>query len=71
MSLDFAENGKVIVSLQDYINGILSEVPDDMGGIATTPATSCLFDQQNVFRILGETYGGNFSHFSCQVTILM
>jgi hypothetical protein len=44
MSLDFSETGKVIVSMQDYINGILSEVPDDMGGIATTPATSGLFE---------------------------
>jgi hypothetical protein len=51
MSLDFAENGKVIVSLQEYINGILSEIPDDMGGIATTPATSCLFE-------INKTYSG-------------
>jgi hypothetical protein len=44
MSLAFSQNGKVIVSMQNYISGIVSEVPDDMGDIATTPATSSHFE---------------------------
>jgi hypothetical protein len=44
MSLDFSQNGKVFPIMQDYVKCILSEVPDDMGGIATTPATSGLFE---------------------------
>jgi hypothetical protein len=44
MSLDFSKNGKIIISMQDYINGIILEVPDDTGGIALTPATCGLFE---------------------------
>jgi hypothetical protein len=43
MRIDYSEPGKVKVTMVDYIDNMLSELPDDMEGESATPAGSHLF----------------------------
>ena len=47
MTLDFSEEGKVKISMVDYIKKMLGELPKDMGGIALTPMANHLFQVNN------------------------
>ena len=47
MTLDYREEGKVKVTMLDYIDKMLVELPADMAGRAPTPAGNHLF-QVNV-----------------------
>ena len=42
MALDFSEEGKFILNMEDYIDKIPSMLPVDMNGVATTPAADHL-----------------------------
>jgi hypothetical protein len=44
MCIDYTVPGKVKIAMIDYFEGMLKELPDDMGGTATTPASSHLFE---------------------------
>ena len=43
MTLDFTLAGKVQIRMEDYIINMLTELPEDMDGMASTPATEHLF----------------------------
>ena len=43
MTLDFRTKGKVQINMEHYIDMMLQDAPEEMKGIATTPATSYLF----------------------------
>ena len=42
MVLDFSDPGKVKITMPDYVEGVLDELPADMDGTATTPAAEHL-----------------------------
>ena len=41
--LDFSLPGKVQIRMEEYIRNMLAELPEDMAGLATTPAAEHLF----------------------------
>ena len=43
MALDFAKEGKCIVNMEEYIDKILTGLPEDMNGVATTPVADHMF----------------------------
>ena len=43
MMLDFSLPGKVQIRMEEYIKNMLAELPEDMAGLATTPAAEHLF----------------------------
>ena len=43
MTLDFSEDGKFIVDMEEYLDEILNGLPEDMSGVATTPSADHLF----------------------------
>jgi hypothetical protein len=43
MTLDYSTDGKVAIRMEDYVDSMLEDVPDDMEGTATTPAGAHLF----------------------------
>ena len=43
MGLDFSNPGEFIVDMEDYLDEIITGLPDDMSGVATTPAADHLF----------------------------
>jgi hypothetical protein len=47
MILDFSEEDNVIVDMEEYLNEILSGLPEDTNGAATTPASDHLFKTHN------------------------
>jgi hypothetical protein len=44
MTLDFSLEGKVRITMVDYIQNMLNDLPSDMDGEAATPAANHLFD---------------------------
>jgi hypothetical protein len=44
MTLDFTEPGVARITMQQYIENILKEMPEEMAGVAPTPATNGLFE---------------------------
>jgi hypothetical protein len=45
MTLDYTQPNKVIINMDQYVNELLDNVPEDYGtGIATTPAATHLYD---------------------------
>jgi hypothetical protein len=43
MRIDFSNPGNVMIDMQDYIDEIIVHVPEDMQGVAATPAADHLF----------------------------
>ena len=43
MELDFSLPGSVTINMKAYVNTMLFDAPDDMGGTAVTPAVAHLF----------------------------
>ncbi len=44
MTFDFSKHGEVTVDMREHIKTILNDIPNDMVGVATTPAAGHLFD---------------------------
>ena len=42
MTLDFSEDGKFIVDMEEYLDKILHGLPEDIDKVATTPAANHL-----------------------------
>ena len=62
MTLDFSLDGKVQISMEDYIRKMLAELPDDMAGVATTPAAEHLFKVNQSPTYLDEKDAMFFHH---------
>jgi hypothetical protein len=43
MTIDYSLNGKVKITMIDYIQGMLDKLPNDMADKAATPAARHLF----------------------------
>ena len=43
MTLNFSGAGSFVVNMEDYLYGILNELPADMDGVASTSAADHLF----------------------------
>jgi len=44
MCIDYTVKGKVKLSMYDYIDKMLTELPSDINGVSTTPAALHLFN---------------------------
>ena len=62
MTLDFSIDGKVRVSMEDYIKTMLAALPEDMNGTATTPAAEHLFKVNETPTYLNEKDAMFFHH---------
>ena len=70
MVLDFTNPGKVTIRMEDYIKNVLTELPEDMDGMATTSAADHLFKVNKAPTYLNEKEAMFFHHnvaklFSC------
>ena len=43
MKLDFSSPGKFVIDMEDYLDDVLKDLPEDMDGLASTPAADHLF----------------------------
>jgi hypothetical protein len=70
MTLDYTTRGKVKISLYDYINKLLSELPSDMNGAIKKPAASHLFNMNKDTKKLQEEKAKLFHHLVAKLLYL-
>jgi len=70
MQLDFSQEGRVILSMIEYIKNILADTPDDIQGTASTPASSHLFDVDPLSPNLDSDASEKFHHITAQLLYL-
>jgi hypothetical protein len=70
MELDYSINGQVTINMSDYIKTIISEIPEDMRGVASTPASNHLFVVNHDPVILDEPRQKLFVHLVMQLLYL-
>ena len=62
MELDFSAKGKVIITMLNCIEEMLEELPEDMAGIAATPAANHLFQVNEEAEKLSAQQAEFFHH---------
>ena len=67
MKLDFSNPGKFVVDMEEYLDEMLSGVPDDMAGIATTPAADHLFKVRDNAPKLSQERADMFHRITAQM----
>jgi hypothetical protein len=67
---DYNIDGKVQITMKEYIQEMLDEVPDDMAGEAATPAANHLFEVNNKPKLLDEETCDLFHHFTAKLLFL-
>jgi len=70
MKIDYRQQGKVKFTMYDYINKMLEQLPTNMGGLATTPASSYLFNTDPGCKKLINEEGQLFHHLVAKLLYL-
>jgi hypothetical protein len=70
MTLDYSTEGKVAIRMQDYVENMLLELPDDMSGSAVTPAAKHLFKVNKDAESLGEEQSDLFHSVTAKILFL-
>ena len=70
MVLDFTNPGRVAIRMEDYIRNMLTELPEDMEGVATTPAAEHLFKVNDTPTFLSEEEAMFFHHNMAKLLFL-
>jgi len=70
MKIDYQQKGKVEFIMYEYIDKMLEEMPADMSGLATTPASNYLFNTDLGCTKLGVEKGQLFHHFVAKLLYL-
>jgi len=67
MLLDFSKDGAFIVDMEDYLKEMLTGLPEDMDGVATTPAADHLFKVRDNAPKLNEERAELFHKVTAQM----
>jgi hypothetical protein len=70
MTLDFSEDGKIKITMIDYIKNMLAELPEDMAGEAATPAANHLFEVSEKPVLLSQEKAELFHHYTAKLLFL-
>jgi Reverse transcriptase (RNA-dependent DNA polymerase) len=70
MQLEYAPKGKVQVTMFDYIEGMLKELPKDMDGTASSPAPNHLFEVSETPVALDKPTSEMFHHHTAKLLFL-
>jgi len=70
MCIDYTVKGKVKISMYDYIDKMLAELPSDMNGVSTTPAALHLFNVDDSAEKLDEDNAQLFHHLVTKLLYL-
>jgi hypothetical protein len=70
MTIDYSTEGKVVIRMEDYVEDMLSEVPDDMTGTAATPAAEHLFKVDEGAKALIEADSDLFHSITAKLLFL-
>jgi hypothetical protein len=67
MTLDFSEDGKFIISMENYLNAVLGDLRKDMSGTALLPAAEHLFKTQDNAEKMSQEQAAMFHHVTLQL----
>jgi len=70
MCIDYMEKGKVKISMYDYREKMLAELPTDMNGVSTTPAALHLFNIDDGTEKLDKERAQLFHHLVAKLLYL-
>ena len=70
MKIDYSVAGQVTFRMDDYLQSILHEVPNDMLGTAITPATNRLFEVNPSSEKLTDAKADKFHHLAAKLLYL-
>ena len=70
MCIAYTVKGKVKISMYDFIDKMLAELPSDMNGVSTTPAALHLFNINNGAEKLDEDKAQLFHHLVAKLLYL-
>ena len=70
MTIEYTDDRKVKFTMVDYIDGLLSEMTDDMKGVAVTPAASHLNEVNDKAEKLSDTRRDTFHHLTAKILYL-
>ena len=70
MCIDYTEKGKVKISMYDYIDKMLAELPTDMNGVSTTPAALHLFNLDDGAEKMDKERAQLFHHLVAKLLYL-
>ena len=70
VKMDFSKKGKVIFSMDDYVERLLEEAPEDMKGLATSPAANHLFTIRKDAVPLDAERADTFHHLTAKLLYL-
>jgi hypothetical protein len=70
MRIDYLNPGKVLITMFDYIDGMLAMLPTDMSGVAASPAANHLFEVNLTATALDKTKAELFHHYTAKLLFL-
>jgi hypothetical protein len=70
MRIDFSEKGVAKIDMEQYIQNILNEMPNEMAGVSPTPAANHLFDVSTESAKLDDVQKEFFHHVVAQLLFL-
>jgi Reverse transcriptase (RNA-dependent DNA polymerase)/Zinc knuckle len=70
MQIDYQQQGKVKITMFNYIDSMLDSLPSDMDGISATPAAAHLFDIKENGEKLDEETAALFHHNTAKLLFL-
>jgi hypothetical protein len=70
MRIDYSNPGKVLITMFDYVDGMLATLPTDMSSVAASPAANHLFKVNPAATALGKTKVKLFHHYTGKLLFL-
>ena len=70
MTIEYTDDQKVKFTMTDYVDGLLSEMTDDMKGVAVTPAASHLNEVNDKAEKLSDARRDTFHHLTAKLLYL-
>ena len=71
MTIDFSEDGKVMFKMQDYVQNMIDEAPEElMKGMASSPAANYLFETNPDAEKLGDVASETYHHLVAKLLYL-
>ncbi len=61
MTIDYSRKGKVVVNMEDYVDSVLEDAPEDISEESITPAANHLFEVSDKPSLLDETRSDFFT----------
>ena len=70
MTIEYMDDRKVKFTMNDYIDGLLNEMTEDMKGVAMMPAASHLNEVNDNAEKLSDTMCDTFHHLTAKILYL-